>query len=94
MTNVLLVIDWLLSNHYRLATRWMIVVFAVLLLGIANLPPNPLDRILAIVGLCCLGPLMLLWLAIVLITLIRPRTFSELRDRRTASDESRNRRPY
>jgi len=92
-TDIRLVIDWLLSNHYRLATRWMIIVFAVLLLGIANLPPTPLDSILAIIGLFCIGVLMLLWLAIILITLIRPRTFAELRNRRIASAKRQDRRP-
>ena len=77
-------IDWLLSNHrhFVVFSRWIVAGCAATLLGIANLPRTPLDRVIAIIGLPCIALVMLVWLAIVLITIIRPRTFAELRKKR------------
>ncbi|WP_454884038.1 hypothetical protein [Sphingomonas oryzagri] len=85
-------IDWLLSNHrhFVVFSRWIVAGCAAALLGIANLPRTPLDRIVAIAGSACIASIILLWLAIVLVTILRPRTFAELRQRQAEATASKS----
>jgi hypothetical protein len=77
-------IDWLLANHPHFVrySRWVLAACAAALLGIANLPRNPLDRVIAIVGLATIALVFAVWLALVLTTILRPRTFEDMRRRR------------
>ncbi len=78
-------IDWILAHQPSVVrfSRWIVVACAFALLGISRLEPSPLNRIVAIVGLATIGLVFAAWLAIVLITIIRPRLFDDLRRRRS-----------
>jgi|GEM_PF-2941487 len=86
-------IDWLLANHHHFVrfSRWMVVACGGALLGIASLPHNAIDRVIAIVGLLLVGLVFAVWLAIALITIIRPRTFADIRQRRARRASLRDR---
>ncbi|PXA86406.1 hypothetical protein DMC47_34860 [Nostoc sp. 3335mG] len=77
-------IDWLLSNHRHFVrfSRWIVAACATALVGIAGLPRTPFDRLAAIIGVSFVALIMLVWLVIVLVTILRPRIFAELRQRR------------
>jgi len=77
-------IDWLLANHPHFIrfSRWIVVACGGALLAIASLPHNAVDRVIAIVGVLLVGLVFAIWLAIALITIIRPRIFADLRQRR------------
>ncbi len=82
-------IDWLLTNHHHFvrASRWIIAGCAAALMGIASLPRTPIDRVVAIAGIAAIGLVFFVWLGIALLTILRPRIFAEMRQRRG------NRRP-
>jgi len=79
-------IDWLLTNHHHFvrASRWIVAGCAATLMGIASLPRTPIDRVVAIVGIAAIGLVFFVWLGIALITILRPRIFSEMRQRRAS----------
>jgi hypothetical protein len=79
------VIDWLLINNRAFVrhSRWMMAGCAFALIAIASLPHNAVDRVLALIGLATVGVIFLLWLGVVLVTLVRPRLFDEMRRRRS-----------
>ena len=89
-------VDWLLAHHrtFVRASRLLVVGCAATLLGIANLPRNMVDRIVAIAGVVCVGVVFSVWLAIALITILRPHTFEDVRRRRarSVSDREQGRR--
>jgi len=78
-------IDWVLAHHRNIVrfSRWIVVGCAVALLGISQLPPNPLDRLVALLGIAIIVPAFLIWLGVALITILRPRLFEDLRRRRS-----------
>ena len=78
-------IDWILAHQLSIVrfSRWIVVACALGLLGISQLEPGPLNRAVAIVGLAAISLVFMVWLAIVLITIIRPRFFDDLRRRRS-----------
>jgi Na+/proline symporter len=86
-------IDWLLANHPHLVRyrRWVVVACAAALLGIARLPPNPLDRVIAIAGLALVALVFAVWLAIMLVTILRPRLFEDMRRHRAERAMARDR---
>jgi DNA-binding transcriptional LysR family regulator len=88
------VIDWLLANHPHFIrfSRWIVVACAAALLGIARLPHSAVDRVIAIVGILLVGLVFALWLAVVLVTIIRPRTLADIRQSRANGASLRNRK--
>jgi hypothetical protein len=77
-------IDWLLMNHRHFvrASRLILASCAAALVGIASLPRTQIDRMVAVVGVAIVAAIFLVWLGIVLTTIIRPRLFVEMRERR------------
>jgi hypothetical protein len=77
-------IEWLLANyhHFVRASRWIVVSCAGVLLGIASLPRTPVNRVIAVAGVGAVGLVFVTWLAIMLLTILRPRVFAEARQRR------------
>lgn len=77
-------IDWLLANHRNIVTasRFIVGGCAIALIGIASLPPNNVNRIVAVVGILAIALIFLGWLAVVIVTIAHPRLFHRLRDRR------------
>jgi apolipoprotein N-acyltransferase len=74
------VIHWVVSQRFALIrfSRWILAVCAFALVGIAQLPHNPLDRILAIIGIAVIGLVFLVWLAVALVMILRPRLFERV----------------
>ena len=73
-------IHWVVSQRVALIrySRWILALCAFALAGIAQLPHNPLDRILAIVGIAAVGSVFLIWLTVALVTIFRPRLFERV----------------
>ncbi len=80
-------IDWLITHHRDAirASRWIVVGSGAALLGLASLPHNPADRIIALVGLAIVAVVFAAWLGIMLVTILRPRLFGELQRKRAAA---------
>jgi hypothetical protein len=76
-------IDWLLAAqpHVVRASRWIVLCCGMGLLGLASLPHNTVDRIIAIVGVVVIAAVFALWLGMALITILTPRLFHNLRRR-------------
>jgi hypothetical protein len=77
-------IDWLLANHRMIVRwgRWIVLACVAMLLGIAQLPHNAVDRVLGIVGLLVVGTVFVAWLALAVVSLAFPRSLETLRRRR------------
>jgi hypothetical protein len=82
-------LDWILANHRDLvrASRWIVTGCGLALMAIAQLPHDLFDRALAVVGMICVAIAFLIWFGVVIVTIVRPRTFEEIRRRR--ADRSR-----
>lgn len=63
-------------------SRFIVGGCAFALIGIASLPHNAVDRVLAIIGLILVTIVFLVWLAVVTLTIAHPRLFRRLRERR------------
>jgi hypothetical protein len=81
-------IDWLLTNQRGIVggSRYIVAGCAFALLGIASLPRNAVDRVIAIVGLGAVALVFFGWLAVVVLTIAHPRLFRRLRQRRLERD--------
>lgn len=78
-------IDWVLANHREIVrfSRWLVVACGAALFGIASLPHTTFNRLLAIAGLAAIGLVVVVWLSVVLVTILHPRLFAEIRQRRS-----------
>jgi hypothetical protein len=77
-------IDWVLARQRGIVggSRFIVAGCAFALIGIASLPHNALNRIVAIIGLALVAIVFFVWLAIVALTIAHPRLFRQLRERR------------
>jgi hypothetical protein len=77
-------IDWLLANHRAIVagSRYIVGGCALALIGIASLPHNSIDRVVAVIGILAIALIFLGWLAVIIVTIAHPRLFHRLRDRR------------
>jgi hypothetical protein len=83
-------IYWLLRHQPSVirASRWIVAGCAFALLGLASLPHNPLDRIVAVAGIVIIAAIFLIWLTLVLLTVFHPRLIQKLRHQRAATADS------
>lgn len=79
-------IDWVLARQRGIVggSRFIVAGCAFALIGIASLPHNAIDRIVAIVGLTLVAIVFAVWLAVVVLTIAHPRLFRRLRESRAA----------
>jgi lipopolysaccharide/colanic/teichoic acid biosynthesis glycosyltransferase len=79
-------IDWVLARQRGIVrgSRFIVAGCAFALIGIASLPRNAIDRILAIVGLTLVAFVFFVWLAVVALTIAHPGLFRQLRERRAS----------
>ena len=77
-------IDWLLARQRGIVggSRFIVAGCAFALIGIASMPHNAIDRIVAIISLIFVAIVFFLWLAVVVLTIAHPRLFHRLRERR------------
>lgn len=77
-------IDWVLARQRGIVggSRLIVAGCAFALIGIASLPHNAVDRIVAIIGLALVAIVFFVWLAVVTLTIAHPRLFRQLRERR------------
>jgi hypothetical protein len=76
-------IDWVLARQRGIvgSSRFIVAGCAFALIGIASLPHNALDRVVAIIGLVLVAIVFAVWLAVVVLTIAHPRLFRRLRER-------------
>jgi len=77
-------IDWVLARQRGIVggSRFIVSGCAFALMGIASLPHNAVDRIVAIIGLVLVAIVFAVWLTVVVLTVANPRLFVRLRERR------------
>ena len=85
-------IDWVLARQRGIVggSRFIVAGCAFALIGIASLPHNAVDRIVAIIGLALVAIVFAVWLAVVALTIAHPRLFRRLRERRAAGAAKRS----
>jgi hypothetical protein len=78
------VINWWLGPHpnsYWL-TRGLLFGCTGILLAVADLPHNTVDRVIALIAVAAVAVIFLLWLARVLILIVHPRLPQDMLRRR------------
>ena len=80
-------IDWVLARQRGIVSgsRFIVAGCAFALIGIASLPRNAVDRVVAIIGLILVAIVFFTWLAVVALTIAHPRLFRQLRERRAGA---------
>lgn len=80
-------IDWVLARQRGIVGggRFIVAGCAFALIGIASLPHNAVDRVVAIIGLILVAMVFFVWLAVVVLTIAHPRLFRRLRERRASA---------
>ena len=63
-------------------SRFIVAGCAFALIGIASLPRNAVDRVVAIIGLTLVAIVFFTWLAVVALTIANPRLLRRLKERR------------
>ena len=73
-------IHWVVSQRFALIrySRWILAACAFALVGIAQLPHNRLDRVLAIVGIAVVSLVFVMWFIVALVTILQPRLFERV----------------
>jgi lipopolysaccharide/colanic/teichoic acid biosynthesis glycosyltransferase len=84
-------IDWVLARQRGIVagSRLIVAGCAFALIGIASLPHNAVDRVLAIIGLVLVAIVFVVWLAVVVLAIARPGLFHRLRERRVGVTKKR-----
>lgn len=77
-------IDWLLKGQGHLVrfSRWIVLGCAMMIVGISRLPRTSVDRVIALVILVVIGTIFAVWLLVILVTILAPGLFDNLRRRR------------
>jgi hypothetical protein len=77
-------LGWLARNHRRVVrnSRWIIMACGFALLALDGLPRDPADHAIAMIGVGVVAAVFALWVAVVAVSVIRPRTFAQWHHRR------------